>query len=194
MSLETNPTTGLVIELFGPTVEFLTSPEDEGNDFCVLKGTIPPGISVPLHSHPDTEDFFVISGSVESLRHGTEGYQWIAAKAGDFIHIPGGTQHAWRNVSGEPVVNLIITTKRLGRFFQEVGKTGRARSPTHNARGSRPFRSYQCQIRLLERHSRRKRGGRDYFEFFTPRRHMSKSRNRAMQLSAYAPHAMCSSS
>jgi hypothetical protein len=43
MSTEKNPTTGLVVELFGPTVEFLTSPEDQRNDFCVLKGTIPPG-------------------------------------------------------------------------------------------------------------------------------------------------------
>jgi hypothetical protein len=40
MSLEKNPT-GLVLEFFGPTLEFLTSPEDEHNDFCVLKGTIP---------------------------------------------------------------------------------------------------------------------------------------------------------
>jgi hypothetical protein len=50
MSLEKNPTTGLVIEFFGPTLGFLTSPEDEHNDFCVLKGTIPPGSYVPLHS------------------------------------------------------------------------------------------------------------------------------------------------
>ena len=75
MSLEKNPTTGLVLEFFGPTVEFLTSPEDEQNDFCVLKGTIPPGVSVPLHSHPDTEDFLVISGSVEGLRHDAGGLQ-----------------------------------------------------------------------------------------------------------------------
>ena len=71
----------------------MTSPEDEHNDFCVLKGTIPPGVSVPLHSHPDTEDFFIISGSVDGLRHDTEGYKWIAAKAGDYIHVPGGAQH-----------------------------------------------------------------------------------------------------
>jgi hypothetical protein len=41
MSLEKNPTTGLIVEFFGPTIEFLTSPEDEQNDFCVLKGMIP---------------------------------------------------------------------------------------------------------------------------------------------------------
>jgi hypothetical protein len=136
----------------------------------------------------------MISGSVEGLRHGTEGYQWIAAKAGDFIHIPGGTQHAWRNVSGEPVVNLIITTKRLGCLFQEVGRPAAHVSQPMTPEDRRTFRSYQCQIRLLERHSRRKRGGRDYFEFFTPRGHMSKSPNHAMQPTAYAPHTTCYSS
>jgi hypothetical protein len=68
MSTELNPTTGLRIDLEGPTVEFLTSPQEASIDFCVLKGVIPPGVSVPLHSHPDTEDFFIISGQVEALR------------------------------------------------------------------------------------------------------------------------------
>jgi hypothetical protein len=34
----------------------------------------------------------------------------------------GGTWHAHRNVSGQPAVDLIITTARLGRFFREVGR------------------------------------------------------------------------
>ena len=122
MSLEKNPTTGLVLEFFGPTLEFLTLPEDEHNDFCMLKGTIPPDVYVPLHSHHDTEDFLVISGAVECLRQDTEGYEWIGAKAGDYIHVPAGAQHAWRNLSSEPVVNRIITSKRLGRFFKEAGR------------------------------------------------------------------------
>jgi quercetin dioxygenase-like cupin family protein len=112
MSVEKNPTTGLLIEVFGPTLEFLTSPEDEHNDFCVLKGTIPPDVYVPLHSHPDTEDFLVISGSVEGLRQDTEGPEWIGAKAGDYIHVPADAPHAWRNVSGEPVVMRLITTPK----------------------------------------------------------------------------------
>jgi len=52
-----------VIDIFGPTVEFLTSPEDARGDFCVMRGVIPPGVSVPLHSHDETESFFVISGT-----------------------------------------------------------------------------------------------------------------------------------
>jgi quercetin dioxygenase-like cupin family protein len=132
MRLEKNPTTGLVVELFGPTVEYLTSPDDEHTDFCVLKGTIPPGAFVPLHTHADTEDFLVISGSIEGLRHDTNGYTWIGAQTDDYLHVPGNAQHAWRNVSAEPAVTLIITTKRIGRFFQEVGRpaTGAGQPPT----------------------------------------------------------------
>jgi quercetin dioxygenase-like cupin family protein len=122
MSVEKNPTTGQVIEFFGPTLELLTSPVDEHNDFCVLKGTIPPDGYVPLHSHDDTEDFLVVSGEVEGLRQDSEGHEWISAKTGDYVHVPAGARHAWRNVSSEPVVTLITTTKRLGRFFQETGR------------------------------------------------------------------------
>jgi quercetin dioxygenase-like cupin family protein len=122
MGLAKNPTTGLVVELFGPTLEFLILPDDEQSDFCVLKGTIPPGFSVPLHSHPDTEDFLLISGALEGLRHDGASYTWIGVNVGDYIHVPANARHAWRNVSGEPVINLIFTTKRLGRFFQEVGR------------------------------------------------------------------------
>jgi quercetin dioxygenase-like cupin family protein len=122
MSTEMNPTTGLRLDLFGPTVEFLTSPHDAGIDFCVLKGVIPPGVSVPLHSHPDTEDFLVISGEVQALRQSAQGYEWIEAKAGDYLHVPGGTRHGWRNVSSEPLVAFIITNRILAQFFQEAGR------------------------------------------------------------------------
>jgi len=121
-NIEINPTTGACVDVFGPTVEFLTLPEETHNDFCVLKGVIPPGVSISLHSHPDTEDFFILSGEVEALRQGTQGYEWIVGKAGDFFHVPGGVRHAWRNVSHEPLTALITTTTKLGRFFQEAGR------------------------------------------------------------------------
>jgi hypothetical protein len=48
ISTETNPTTGLRLDLLGPMVEFLTSPQEANIDFRVLRGMIPPGVSVPL--------------------------------------------------------------------------------------------------------------------------------------------------
>jgi quercetin dioxygenase-like cupin family protein len=136
LSLAKNPTTDRVTELFGPTVEYLTSPDDEHNDFCVLKGTIPPGVSVPLHAHADSEDFLVISGSAEVLQHDAQGDTWITAQAGDFIHVPRNARHAWRNLSSEPVVNLIITTKRLGASSRRRADQRQAQHNRHQRRRS----------------------------------------------------------
>ena len=38
---EINPTTGLRVDLLGPTMEFLTSPQEASIDFCVLEGSDP---------------------------------------------------------------------------------------------------------------------------------------------------------
>jgi quercetin dioxygenase-like cupin family protein len=77
---------------------------------------------VPLHSHPDTEDFLVISGELEGLRQDSEDHTWIRAKAGDYIHVASNARHGWRNISGVPTVVFIITTKKIGQFFQETGR------------------------------------------------------------------------
>jgi quercetin dioxygenase-like cupin family protein len=132
MNTEKNPTTGLTLDVFGPTVEYLTLPNETQDAFCVLKGTIPPGGVVPLHSHPDVEDFVVISGQIQALRQGTDGHEWIVGKAGDYFHVPSNAPHAWRNASTECVVTLIFTTPKLGRFFQEWGRpmTSRPQPPT----------------------------------------------------------------
>ena len=68
MNLEKNPTTGVVVDVIGPTVEFLVSPSDESSDFCVLKGIVPAGVFVPMHRHADTESFVVLSGTIECLK------------------------------------------------------------------------------------------------------------------------------
>jgi len=122
MSLELNPTTGLRLEVLGPALEVLTSPQEVHNDLCVMRGVIPTGIFIPLHSHADVEDFFILSGQAQALKQVPGGYEWIDGKAGDLIHVPSSVPHAWRNVSSEPVIVLIITTPKMGRFFQEVGR------------------------------------------------------------------------
>jgi len=41
----------------------------------------------------------------------------------DYVHVPSNVRHAWRNVSGAPTVVLVITTRKLGQFFQEAGRS-----------------------------------------------------------------------
>jgi quercetin dioxygenase-like cupin family protein len=125
-------TPGHTLDVFGPTVEFLRRPDDEHAGFCVMRGVVPPGVTVPLHSHPDAEDFYIVDGTQQVLIQGSHGLEWRDAHAGDYVRVPGGTLHAHRNISDKPAVDLIVTTARLGRFFLEVGRpvTGPPQPPT----------------------------------------------------------------
>jgi quercetin dioxygenase-like cupin family protein len=98
----------------GATVEYLTPVEDGAP--CVLRGTIPPGGVVPLHSHADPETFLMVEGEMQGFRDG----RWELVEAGDVVHIPGNERHAWRNVSRRPAVSHLVTTATMGRFFREV--------------------------------------------------------------------------
>ena len=109
------------VDMLGPAVEFLTEPQPQGS-FCVMRGVLPPGMTVPLHSHDDAEDFLVLAGIHQVLLQGPDGLEWAEARAGDYVHIPAGTPHAHRNTSPHPAVDLVITTARLGQFFAEAGR------------------------------------------------------------------------
>jgi len=111
-----------VLDLLGPTMQFLSWPRDSDAVHCVMLGIIPPGASVPLHSHEDTESFYVLAGSIQVWCEGEHGSAWAEAQAEDFIHVPRSVKHAFRNTAREPVVEVITTTPKLGRFFLEVGR------------------------------------------------------------------------
>ena len=89
------------------------------------------------------------------------------SESGDHIHVPSNARHAWRNLSGTPTVVLIITTKKIGQFFQETGRPV-TESPQPVTSEDLAVRSDQRQIWLLERLSCRERSGRDTLEFLNP--------------------------
>jgi quercetin dioxygenase-like cupin family protein len=110
------------LELFGPSFQFLLAPQPSDEAPCVIKGTIPPGVSVLIHQHRSVEACFVISGNVEVLSESGGVTHWIPAGPGDFIEIPSNAKHAFRNKSEHPVVVLMTINSKLGRFFQEIGR------------------------------------------------------------------------
>ncbi len=135
MSVATRPVAHVVdmaalptISILGPTIQFITGPGDD-HEPCVMRGTIPPGGSIPLHSHDDPETFVQMDGAVEGLAYRGESWTWVPMRAGDVFHVPGGARHAFRNPGGQPAVMIVISTSKIARFFQELGVAAVAGEP-----------------------------------------------------------------
>ncbi|GAA2273402.1 cupin domain-containing protein [Nonomuraea roseoviolacea subsp. roseoviolacea] len=58
-----------------------------------------------LHFHRTiSESFFILSGRMSLF----DGERWVEATAGDFLYVPVGGLHAFRNDSGEPASMLML--------------------------------------------------------------------------------------
>jgi len=108
-----------------PTNKYLTELTDGDGDYCVMLCTLPHGVVVPMHSHPDRETFYVVSGTLDAFR----GDHWEVLGAGDVLDAQDGIKHAWRNSSGIAASMLCVTTMRLGRFIRDIAVDGDANDP-----------------------------------------------------------------
>lgn len=111
------------LDILGPVIEILTRLGEKADDPCIMRGTIAPGCIVPLHSHADPEIFVQQSGTLEGLSCSANGYCWLPIRPGGVFCVPGDAKHGFRNLAREPAVSLIITTVRMGRFFERTGVT-----------------------------------------------------------------------
>jgi quercetin dioxygenase-like cupin family protein len=106
----------------GTVFEFLASPDETGSEICLIRGTIPPGVAVPLHSHSDVELFYVLEGFLETFQFGNGNNGWVSLGPGECVSISGNVKHALRNSSPLPVRMVVVTTSKLYSFFQEVSR------------------------------------------------------------------------
>lgn len=63
------------LDVVGPTLELVSGPDDPAANFCVMRGVVAPGVVVPLHSHDDAEDFFILAGTQQVLTKSDQGLQ-----------------------------------------------------------------------------------------------------------------------
>jgi len=117
-------------DVLGPRVEFFTPPAGDDRLPCTLRGTLAPGIAVPLHSHADPETYLVVSGRLEALADTAEGLVWSGLSPGDVFHVPGNARHAFRNPAREPSVMFIVSTERIARFLRAVGRPVQRSDPS----------------------------------------------------------------
>lgn len=120
-----------VLHVFGSAVELLTRPAAQGR-FCVMRGVVPPCVTVPLHSHNDPEDVLILAGTpvgADVRRGAWNGPTLTPATTCTYPAArgaPTGTSDTTR------AVDLIVTTVRLSQFSGDAGRpvTGTLQPPT----------------------------------------------------------------
>ena len=77
------------------------------------------------------ESFFVISGAVQLF----DGSTWLDGRSGDFVFVPEGGLHGFRNESGEPASLLILFVPGAPReaYFEGLVELAEGRwTPSHD--------------------------------------------------------------
>jgi quercetin dioxygenase-like cupin family protein len=117
-SISRKADTSETFDVLGPHIQFLTALSDADDSYCVIGGTFPAGVIVPIHSHGDRETFHILDGTLQALWED----RWVTLTGGDVFDVPGNTKHAFRNASDASVSLVFVTTMRMGRFFRDIGR------------------------------------------------------------------------
>jgi mannose-6-phosphate isomerase-like protein (cupin superfamily) len=114
----------------GSAAHYLATGANTGGAFGLYRWDMGPTPSGPdPHFHRSiSESFYVLSGTV-ALHDGKD---WVDARAGDFLHVPEGGVHGFRNESGEPASMLILFAPGAPRedYFETLADAARRHAMT----------------------------------------------------------------
>ena len=91
----------------------------------------PPSGPDPHFHRAISESFFILSGTVRLFN----GQRWIDATPGDFLYVPEGGAHAFRNESGEPASMLLLFAPGAPRegYFEGLAGLGKLTAEERSA-------------------------------------------------------------
>lgn len=115
--------------VLGVLLQFLCTPEQINDQISVMRGTVPPGVVIPLHSHADPEIFYVLNGSLEVFQAEGPSAGWQTVNAAEVVSIPGNVRHALRNTCASPTTSIIVSKQELYSFFRELAQPFDPTSP-----------------------------------------------------------------
>ncbi len=109
----------------GQSAHFLATGATTGGDFGLYRWNMAPapGGAAPHFHRTMSESFFVLSGTVRLY----DGQSWRDGQTGDFLHVPPGGIHGFRNESGSPASMLILFTPGAPRedYFRGLAELAR---------------------------------------------------------------------
>jgi quercetin dioxygenase-like cupin family protein len=102
----------------GNHMRFLVTGKETGDDFFMSEISVAPGGGPPPHiHHREDESFYLIEGTL-TIHVGED---TITASCGDFVYLPRGIVHSFKN-PGEVIARalVLVTPANLENFFAEV--------------------------------------------------------------------------
>ncbi|MFG2558921.1 cupin domain-containing protein [Streptomyces sp. NPDC048496] len=106
----------------GGSTHYLATTETTHGEFGLYRMDMAPRAGGPAtHFHRSiSESFFILDGTVRIY----DGEQWVDATQGDFVYVPQGGLHAFRNDSEAPASMLLLFTPGAPReeYFEKVAE------------------------------------------------------------------------
>jgi mannose-6-phosphate isomerase-like protein (cupin superfamily) len=101
------PDGGRSIWLLGMLATFKAVSEETGGEYSLYELTVPPQLgALPHIHHRETEAFYVLDGEVEFFK----GECTVRAGVGEFVFIPRGVVHGFKNAGQQPARCLGVVT------------------------------------------------------------------------------------
>ncbi|MGI8924165.1 MAG: quercetin 2,3-dioxygenase [Fimbriimonadales bacterium] len=112
----------------GDLYTLLATGEETNDAYFQFEALVPKGGGPPPHiHHGEDETFYLVHGALE-MRLGDK---TIKASAGDFVNIPRGTVHNFKNVGSDTAVMIgTFVPAGMEKFFQEVFPVAEDRTAT----------------------------------------------------------------
>jgi quercetin dioxygenase-like cupin family protein len=122
----------------GDTYTIKASAESTGGSLGLVEATVPPGGGPVAHAHTRSDEaFYVLAGELEIL----DGARTFVARAGDFVFIPRGIRHRFKNtgVHGARLLFMLTPGGEEGVFrFGDEPRPGHPPPPWTLERFSTP--------------------------------------------------------
>lgn len=102
----------------GSLMTFLITGKETGGAFFLSEISVPPGGGPPPHiHHREDESFHLLEGTL-MIRVGDD---TLTASPGDFVYLPRGVAHSFKNTGDLTAKALVLNTPAgLENFFEEV--------------------------------------------------------------------------
>ncbi len=102
----------------GELYTWLVTGAESGGAYCAVLATVAPGGGPPPHVHRREDVTFYVLEGTPTFRLEDER---VVAIPGDFVNVPKGTRHCFRNISLEPVrMVLTFTPAGIERCLERI--------------------------------------------------------------------------